>query len=369
MTGGRHSAGEMRTDEPGGLHELTGASANAGGLRGRVAVVGGGTSSEHDVSRDSARAVGEALAEAGYAVVEMGIGRDGRWEHLGRTLGGDRACSLHAALGVLRTVDAIFPALHGPDGEDGTAAALAELAGIPCVGSPMAAGAIAMDKWVTKLVAREVGVEVAAGTLIGPGDPPPPWRGECVVKPVAAGSSHGVSLVEAEADLPAAIAAARAEDSRVLVEERLRGREVDIAVLELPDGSLRTGPPLEIVTGDALFTTEAKYAHPEFRVPAALAPQELAALQAAALATFRAIGCRGIARVDFFLVDGVPVLNEVNTMPGMTALSQVPLMFAAEGLAYPELVAIMVEEARSRAGRGSGAARVATGAEVGSLAP
>jgi len=169
-----------------------------------------------------------------------------------------------------------------------------------------------------------------------------------VVKPVAAGSSHGVALVRCAGELAPALDAALALDDRVLVEDLLVGREIDVAVLELPDGSRITGPALEVVA-DGLFDTATKYdGSADFRLPAPLEDAERKGLEDAALAVFDALGCRGVARVDFFLTAQGWVLNEVNTMPGMTEKSQVPKMFAAAGLAYPDLLATLVRGALER---------------------
>jgi D-alanine-D-alanine ligase len=166
-----------------------------------------------------------------------------------------------------------------------------------------------------------------------------------VVKPVAAGSSFGVSLVEREEDLGPALRTALELDDRVLVEQVVRGREVDIAVLDDPDEGRRTGPPLEIVV-QGLFDTAVKYdGSARFLVPAPLTDIELKELEEAALEVYEALGCRGLARVDFFLTADGLVLNEVNTMPGLTAESQVPKMFRAAGLSYPDLLDKLVRGA------------------------
>ncbi len=311
----------------------------------RVAVVGGGQNCEHDVSLASAASVRAALDPARYEAVALTIGRDGTWLGPGdEPLGASPAESLGAALGVLATCAVVVPLLHGPRGEDGTLAALCELAGLPYVGSPVRAGALAMDKWATKLVAEAVGVRTAPGRLVTAADLV--FDGPVVVKPVAAGSSFGVHLVRAEEELVPALRAALALDDRVLVEQVVLGREIDVAVLEDPDGGRRVGPPLEIVVGDGLFDTATKYdGSATFVVPARLTGTETKALADAAERVYDALGCRGFARVDFFLTEDGPVLNEVNTAPGMTAASQVPKMFAAEGLPYPRLLDHLIRSA------------------------
>ncbi|MGW3247789.1 D-alanine--D-alanine ligase family protein [Streptomyces sp. NPDC001070] len=313
-----------------------------GADRVRVAVVGGGRSDEHEVSLASAASVRSALAPTAYDVVGLTIGRDGLWrDAAGHSLGATPAASLSAALTQLAGCDVVFPALHGPQGEDGTLAALLDLADLPYVGAGVRAGALAMDKWATKLVAEAVGIAVAPGFLVTADSADQVrFAGPVVVKPVAAGSSHGVSLVTEPADLGPAIAAALRIDDRVLVEDLVIGREVDLAVLRRADGSLTVGPPLEILLDDGrIFDTEQKYdGGARFLIPAPLSPDEHDQLVEASLALFAALGCHGVARCDFFLTAHGPVLNEVNTMPGMTAQSQVPKMFAHQGLPYPALL-------------------------------
>jgi D-alanine-D-alanine ligase len=308
----------------------------------RVAVIGGGQNCEHEVSLASAAAVAGALETAGYTVVRLTIDRDGGWRH------GDDGCpvDLADAIHVLRTCDVAVPALHGPRGEDGTLAALCELAGVPYVGSGVLAGALAMDKWATKLIAADLGIATAPGVLLTPSTAPGlRWTRPVVVKPVAAGSSQGVTLVRDATGLPAALDAAFALDDRVLVEDLVVGREIDLAVLARPDGSRTVAPALEIVVAGGVFDYEQKYGGgADFRIPAELADTERKALEDAAVAMFDGLGCAGFARIDFFLTADGPVLNEVNTMPGFTEQSQVPKMFAAAGVSYAELLDLLVRD-------------------------
>jgi D-alanine-D-alanine ligase len=310
-------------------------------VRTRVAVIGGGRSCEHDVSLASAASVAAGLDAATYETVPLTIGRDGTW----RDRGG-RPMSLCGAAQILRGCDVVFPVVHGPSGEDGTLAALCDLANLPWVGSGVGAGALAMDKWATKLVAAALGIPTAAGQLVTRATADAVgWTGPVVVKPVAAGSSLGVSLVTAPGELRPALDAALHLGPRALVEEVVVAREVDVAVLRRADGSLLVPPEIEIV-GDGVFDYDAKYGgHADFRLPAGLSETEKKALEDAATAVYDALGCAGVARVDFFLTEEGPVLNEVNTIPGMTEHSQVPRMFAAAGLAYADLLDELVRGA------------------------
>ncbi|MBN9613822.1 MAG: D-alanine--D-alanine ligase [Actinobacteria bacterium] len=325
---------------------------NAGERKLRIAVIGGGRNCEHEVSLASAAGVAAGLEDAGCSVMRLTIDRDGEWL-LNDTATGSGSgpgpsalrLGLPEAIRLMQECDAVFPVLHGPRGEDGTLAALCELIGVAYVGSGVAAGAIAMDKWATKLVAQQIGIATAPGVLLTAATAGRHrWTRPVVVKPVASGSSHGVALVEHAEQLPAALAAAFALDSRVLVEEVVTGREIDLAVFGYRDGSRVVGPALEIV-GEGLFDLETKYdGSADFRLPAQLSADERARLEAAALAMYDALGCAGVARIDFFLTADGPLLNEVNTMPGFTAQSQVPKMFAAVGVPYAELLRAMVLE-------------------------
>jgi D-alanine-D-alanine ligase len=310
--------------------------------RTRVAVIGGGQSGEHDVSLASAAAVAGALDASAYDVVPLTIGRDGTWRDRGL-----RPIGLSGAAQVLRGCDVVFPVVHGPRGEDGSLAALCELAGLPYVGSGVRPGAIAMDKWATKLVAAAIGLTTARSHLVTTATAEHErWTHPVVVKPVAAGSSLGVALVADPSALRPALDAAFALDDRVLVEDVVHGREIDVAVLRRADGRVVASPPLEIVV-DGLFDYDDKYGGgADLRVPADLDEVDAKALADAALATFDALGCSGVVRIDFFLTADGPVLNEVNTTPGMTEHSQVPRMFAAAGLCYADLLDELVRGAR-----------------------
>jgi D-alanine-D-alanine ligase len=313
----------------------------------RVAVLGGGRSSEHDVSLRSAAAVAEALAAAGHDPVPVTIDRDGVWS-VAPAL--PPVASLAAGLALLSTCDVVFPVLHGAPGEDGAIAALADLAGLPVVGCPTIGSAVAMDKHATKAVAAALGVDVAPGLLLLPGDPVPPVALPVVVKPTTAGSSVGVSVVREAAALPAAVAEARAAGDAVLLERYVRGREVQLAVVELRDGTLLVPPPIEYgVAEGGVFDTSRKYdGSAVVRFPAAVDEATSATLRRAAERLFRALGCRGLSRFDFFVTDDGYLLNEVNTMPGMTLQSGFPRMCAAAGLPLPLLVDELVAVARVR---------------------
>ncbi|MEU7872008.1 D-alanine--D-alanine ligase [Dactylosporangium sp. NPDC049140] len=309
----------------------------------RVAVIGGGRNCEHEVSLASAAAVADTLDQAGYDAVRLTIDPAGVWRDRE-----DRPIALAGAVHALRSCAVAFPMLHGPHGEDGTLAALCDLADVPWVGSPLGAGALGMDKWATKLVAGALGIATAPGRLLTrAGADAYTFTHPVVVKPVAAGSSLGVTLVRDAAGLGPALDAAFAHDARVLVEDLVTGREIDVAVLGRRDGSRVVAPALEIVVPDGeIFDHAAKYGGaPDFRIPAPLDEADRKDLERAAVSMYDALGCAGVARVDFFLTAQGPVLNEVNTTPGFTAQSQVPRMFAATGMSFAALLDLLVRDA------------------------
>jgi D-alanine-D-alanine ligase len=312
----------------------------------RIVVIGGGESAEHDVSLATAAAVAGALRSSGIDVDELTIDRGGVWRRGADALGSRATDSLAAALSVIERADAVFPGVHGPSGEDGTLAALCALAHTPMVGSGLRAGALGMDKWATKLVAEAVGIRTAPGRLAAAAEiAGVEFESEVVVKPVSAGSSFGVALARDAAQLRDALRCAARFDDRILIEHIVPGREIDVAVLREADGRRWASPALEI-RSDGLFDTRSKYdGSARFIVPADIDGAPRAALTEVALRMFDALGCAGVARIDFFLTDDGPVLNEVNTMPGMTAESQVPRMFAAAGLPYEQLVERLVDAA------------------------
>ncbi|MEV4630184.1 D-alanine--D-alanine ligase family protein [Micromonospora sp. NPDC049523] len=324
----------------------------------RLAVLFGGRSGEHDVSRRSAESILAHLDRDAYDVTEVLIERDGRWRVDGEPV------TFSTALKVLGAHDVVFPALHGPYGEDGTVQSMLEWLGVAYVGNGVFASAAGMDKQVTKRLLAADGLRVADGVTLRPGEELSEADRERLglpvfVKPARAGSSIGVSKVERWEQLPAALELARESDSRVLVEAAVRGREIDVAVLEHPDGRIEAGPPLEIsVASAAFFDYDAKYdGGAVFHIPAALDPDSTRMLQDRAVQAFRTLGCRGLLRVDFFLphTGQEPVVNEVNTFPGFTAASQYPQIWQRSGISYTALLDILVAGALKESRLGAAA--------------
>ena len=311
-----------------------------------VLVIGGGQNAEHSVSVKTAAAIVEALRSGGFDVSTITIGRDGTWSDGTRALGTSAATSLAAALPLLEQVDVVFPAVHGPRGEDGTLAALCALVQKPVAGSGLRAGAIGMDKWATKLIAEAIGIRTASGRLVRAAQMADiEFVADVVVKPVSGGSGNGVTLARDAVQLHKALRLAARYDDQILVEHVVHGREIQVAVLLEAGGSSWAPPPLEVHAGDVRDTATTFDGTEEFTVPARLDSTDSAMLTQAALALFDALGCAGVARFDFFLTDNGPVLNEVNTTPGMTVESTLPEMFAAAGVSYEDLVARLVSAA------------------------
>ncbi|MFC4561053.1 D-alanine--D-alanine ligase family protein [Nocardiopsis mangrovi] len=320
-----------------------------------VIVVCGGSGAEHDVSVASADSILEHLDATAYRATRLVIGRDGRWFRDGEALPG-----LAAAVALLEGADVVFPIIHGTGGEDGTLAALLDLCGVPYVGPGLRAGAVSMDKHLTKLLARDADVRVAPGVMLDTRQPdalgsfPAGLDAPVFVKPNQEGSSFGVSRVTDLDELEKAVAHAAEFDRYVLVEKEVAGREIDIAVIERPDGTLAVSAPLEIRVGSGtFFDTDAKYAEggAEFLVPAPVPDTTAERIGQVSLLLYGLLGCEGLARFDYFVDDlGEPILNEVNVVPGLTAHSQVPRMFKAQGIEYSELLDILITTALTRAG-------------------
>ena len=361
----------------------------------RVAVVFGGRSNEHAISCVSAGSILRNLDPQRFDVIAIGITPEGSWvltdgdpDALAITnrqlpavspqsgtelaLPADprrrgQLVSLPAGTGsnageVLASVDVVFPVLHGPYGEDGTIQGLLELAGVPYVGAGVLASATGMDKEFTKKLLAAEGLPVGAHAVLRPSQPTL-HRRECerlglpvFVKPARGGSSIGVNRVSSWDQLPAAVADARRHDPKVIVEAAISGRELECGVLEMPDGTLEASTVGEIrVAGvrgreDSFYDFATKYLDDaaELDVPAKIDDDVADAVRQLAIRAFRAIDCQGLARVDFFLTDDGPVINEINTMPGFTTISMYPRMWAASGVDYPALLATMVETALAR---------------------
>lgn len=353
-----------------------------------VAVLYGGASPEHNVSCVSAGAIMAHLDPEVYRVVPVGITRGGTWtpgtadpealsKH-GRELPhvpdvGDGGAELQLSAdpsrkGELRyvagpaagevhdIVDVVFPVLHGPNGEDGTIQGLLELSRIPFVGPGVLASAAGMDKERTKNLAVAGGIPVGEQAVLAEGEElADSDRGRLglpvFVKPARGGSSIGISKVDSWEEFPAALELARAHDSKVIVEKGIVGAEVECGVLQRPDGELVASAPAQLAgtedSDEGFYGFDTKYLDDiiSYEIPAPLPEAQVAEVRRLAVETFTALDCSGLARVDFFVTEDGPVLNEPNTMPGFTPISMYPKMFEATGVAYPELLDILIAQA------------------------
>jgi D-alanine-D-alanine ligase len=350
----------------------------------RVAILFGGKSAEHEVSIQSARNIFQAIDREKYEIVLIGIDRDGSWylnessrfllddrnpdlvalnktsEPLAMVPGSAKDAQLLAtgAAEKLAKIDVVFPVLHGPMGEDGTVQGMLKLAGIPFVGAGVFGSAAGMDKDFMKKLLQVAGLPVAKAISLSW------WQRDqltaeqverelgfpCFIKPANMGSSVGVHKVHDAGELSAAVADAFQYDTKILIEEFIIGREIEISVLgnENPQVSL----PGEIVASHEFYDYEAKYIDDkgaELRIPADLPGEKISEMQELARKAFLAIGAEGMARVDFFYTgDGKFVINELNTIPGFTKISMYPKMWQASGIGYSELIDHLIRLALER---------------------
>ncbi len=332
-----------------------------------IVLLFGGCSPEYEVSLCSAAAVLRGLNPARYDVIPVGITRKGEWYRctcdadtieaggwldtpLTRAaLSPDRA--VHGLIewdenGVRMTrVDVVFPMLHGANGEDGTVQGLCELAGIPYVGCGVLGSAACMDKEVAHTLAEAAGIRVPRSAILYKEDAALPFERTAgltfplFVKPANAGSSYGITRVEKTEELPAAVELAFAFDRKVVVEEEIPGFEVGCAVLG--NGELLIGEVDEIELKQRWLDYEEKYGNrtAEIHLPARISQESREKIRETAGVLYRALCCRGFARVDMFLTPaGDVVFNEINTIPGFTSHSRYPKMLLSAGLSFEEIV-------------------------------
>lgn len=348
-----------------------------------VGLLFGGCSAEHDVSRMSAANILRALDPAKYDIVPIGIARNGRWRLGNSAAPGSKSLEIpqdapevallpghDGELAVLSEeprrlrLDVAVPVLHGPNGEDGTVQGLLELANLAYVGSGVMGSAACMDKDVAKRLLRDGGLPVvpflsmtrrtrmsyeAATGMLGTSD--------LFVKPANMGSSVGVSPARSAATFEAACDLAFRHDAKILVERSVSGaREIECSILEGASGELRASPLGEIAPAKShgFYSYAAKYedaAGADLLIPADLDPALADRIRELALEAFRVLGCEGLARVDFFVdpadPDGIYV-NEINTLPGFTAISMYPKLWEAAGLSQRELMDVLIGHALAR---------------------
>jgi D-alanine-D-alanine ligase len=323
----------------------------------RVLLLFGGRSAEHEVSCSSAVAVSQALIDAGHQVISVGIDRSGSWfladgsrrpmVATGRPVSFGVPEGVLIAGGDVIQFDVAFPVLHGPYGEDGSVQGLFEIANVAYVGCGVTASAVAMDKDLAKQVFSQQRIPTPRWLTVHRDDFGNPTTVvdlvvrrlglPAFIKPVELGSSVGVSKATTEGELKDGIRTALDYGDRAIVEEYIAGREIEVAVL----GGPRASVPGEIIIGTEWYDYDAKYNDEtsQFVAPARLTPPQSTVVRDLAKQAFTALGCRGLARVDFFFEERGRgfVINEVNTMPGFTPISGFPTMWQASGMSYDEL--------------------------------
>ena len=346
----------------------------------RVAIICGGRSSEHSISCISAKGVLEAIDRNLFEPILIGITLRGKWVALkssddfgagsdGLPIVPDTAPGINADIHGLKNadgaplaIDLAFPLLHGAYGEDGTIQGLFEMADIPYVGSGVLASSVAMDKTFAKPIYADFGLAVADGITVHQRD----WIAHreleiakiralglpVFVKPARSGSSRGTTKVKSDSEIAPAIEEAHRHDPRAMVEVAIKGREIECAVLEINSkahasvlGEIRVHEPHEF------YDFEAKYldGSTTFDVPANVTPEISRAISDSAVTAFEALGCEGLARVDFFLTeDNQVIINELNTMPGFTSMSVFPMLWKATGKSYSEIITRLCESALTR---------------------
>jgi D-alanine--(R)-lactate ligase len=329
----------------------------------RIGIIFGGRSEEHPVSLKSAREVANSLDTERYEPYWIGITTDGEWklctgpdDDLGSgdlpaaVLSPDPGVHGLLVLGASGfehiRLDLVFPVLHGRFGEDGAMQGLLELSGVPYIGCDVAASALAMDKSLAYLVAAAAGIATPEFWVVAEGEHADPDRFAypVFVKPARSGSSFGVTKVGSGDELAAAVETAREFDSKVLIEAAVAGSEIGCAILG-NGAQLTAGEVDRVALSHGFFrihqesTPESGSENSTFIVPADIPAEARERVRDAAMTVYRALGCRGLARVDMFLRDdGTVVLNEVNTLPGLTSYSRYPRMMAAAGLPLGEVI-------------------------------
>ncbi|HZD39258.1 MAG TPA: D-alanine--D-alanine ligase [Terriglobales bacterium] len=348
----------------------------------RVAVLFGGKSAEHEISLISARNIVEAMDKKKYEILAIGIDKEGRWfvDEQARLLGGkggaevaglperNRLAIVTGAaqeaiirMGSRRSlggVDVVFPVLHGPFGEDGTVQGLLKTAHVPFVGAGILGSAVGMDKEVMKRLLKDAKIPTAnflvfqrhAAERINFTRVKRTLGLPLFVKPANLGSSVGISKIEDRRQFDAAVKEAFRFDAKILMEEFIRGREIECAVLgnDRPAASL----PGEIITHHDFYSYRAKYIDEKgarLVIPAKLPPKTVKRVRRLAIETFAALCCAGMARVDFFLrSDGSVLVNEINTIPGFTKVSMYPKLWEASGISYSRLIDRLIQLALQR---------------------
>ena len=325
-----------------------------------VTIICGGRSSEHEISCISASGIIAAIDRKKFNPSLVGITKSGKWVSLPADTkfeikGGQLPTVPESAPEISFnqiSTDVLFPILHGPYGEDGTIQGLIEMLDLPYVGSGVLASAVGMDKHFAKQIFAAHGISVAPGIALRIGEEikDPGFGYPLFVKPARGGSSRGTHKVNRAEDLSAAVSDAFKYDAKIIIEKAIVGREIECAVLER-DGNIEASLPGEIKIDPKFefYDFEAKYLDSATNVVVPADIKRGEAIQQAAIAAFKALGCSGLARVDFFYTsDDQIIINELNTAPGFTSTSVYPKLWAASGLSYTEIITALIETAQRR---------------------
>ena len=325
-----------------------------------VTIICGGRSSEHEISCISASGIIAAIDRKKFNPSLIGITKSGKWVSLpsdtkfvikGGQLPSVPESAPQISINEIKT-NVLFPILHGPYGEDGTIQGLIEMLDLPYVGSGVLASAVGMDKHFAKQIFAAHGISVAPGIAqrIGEEIKDPGFGYPLFVKPARGGSSRGTHKVKRAEDLSAAVSDAFKYDAKIIIEKAIVGREIECAVLER-DGNIEASLPGEIKIDPKFefYDFEAKYLDNATNVVVPADIKRGEAIQQAAIAAFKALGCSGLARVDFFYTsDDQIIINELNTAPGFTSTSVYPKLWAVSGLSYTEIITALIETAQRR---------------------
>lgn len=344
-----------------------------------IAVLFGGKSAEHEVSIQSARNIVEALDKSQYDITLIGIAKNGAWLPFkasqllaskniiaGQQKTAANAITPYSASGefltktkkTVKKIDVVFPVLHGPFGEDGTVQGLLKLANVPFVGAGILASATGMDKDAAKRLWRDAGLPMAKFLVFQRHERKKAAYEKITrqlglplfVKPANLGSSVGISKVHNRLEFSAALKAAFLYDNKIIIEEYIKGREIECAILgnEKPRASVCG----EIIVKHEFYSYEAKYLDENgalLSIPAKLPKSVSDKIRNLALKAFKTLGCEGLARVDFFVTKEEKIfINEINTMPGFTAISMYPKLWQASGISYGKLIDILIKLAIER---------------------
>ena len=336
----------------------------------RVAIICGGKSSEHEISCISANGILNAIDRSKFEPVLIGITKSGKWLLLPDdtsfiTQNGALPTVPESGIEVSITsqglfsggknlaIEVVFPILHGTYGEDGTIQGLFEMMGLRYVGSGVLASAVSMDKSYAKPIFAAAGLKVAPGTVVTSTnfELPSNLNYPLFVKPARSGSSRGTTKVKQSSDLKAAVEAALAFDSKVIIEQAVDGKEIECAVLQ-SEGKTIVSPVGEIVISSKyeFYDFQAKYLDDSMQLVFPQLPAGVEVkIQSSALTAFNAAGCEGLARVDFFYsTSDEVIINEINTMPGFTPLSVYPKLIEKSGINYQQLITTLIQSAQAR---------------------